>query len=415
MKQNIIDLFSGAGGLTEGFRRPEYNILAHVEMSVDACQTLRLRDDYYQLKKRNMLQQYRNFLDGKISLSELEQQCRLSQKALTINETIDTGTIDGILAKIDSKLSNRQVHGIIGGPPCQAYSTVGRKRNEAKKETDKRIYLYRFYIQFLEHYKPEFFLFENVRGLLSFKDLDGKRLFPKMKQEFEAITDKLGYHIDWKLIDCSEFGVPQERKRIILYGQRNDLPKFSFFERLADLQETPGTVGELFRDLPKLKAGETCNKYSKAQPCAFVVENLRTPASKLTQNVARPNRELDLKIYKIAAEKRAKHKILHYNDLPEDLQTHNNKKAFLDRFKAVPADGVSQTVVAHIAKDGHYYIHPDVEQNRSITVREAARIQTFPDDFYFMGSRTQAFKQIGNAVPPYLAKKMAQTILLNKQ
>lgn len=415
MKQNIIDLFSGAGGLTEGFRRPEYNILAHVEMSVDACQTLRLRDDYYQLKKRNMLQQYRNFLDGKISLSELEQQCGLRQKALTINETIDTGTIDGILAKIDSKLSNRQVHGIIGGPPCQAYSTVGRKRNEAKKETDKRIYLYRFYIQFLEHYKPEFFLFENVRGLLSFKDLDGKRLFPKMKQEFEAITDKLGYHIDWKLIDCSEFGVPQERKRIILYGQRNDLPKFSFFERLADLQETPGTVGELFRDLPKLKAGETCNKYSKAQPCAFVVENLRTPASKLTQNVARPNRELDLKIYKIAAEKRAKHKILHYNDLPEDLQTHNNKKAFLDRFKAVPADGVSQTVVAHTAKDGHYYIHPDVEQNRSITVREAARIQTFPDDFYFMGSRTQAFKQIGNAVPPYLAKKMAQTILLNKQ
>ena len=415
MKQNIIDLFSGAGGLTEGFRRPEYNILAHVEMSVDACQTLRLRDDYYQLKKRNMLQQYRNFLDGKISLSELEQQCGLRQKALTINETIDTGTIDGILAKIDSKLSNRQVHGIIGGPPCQAYSTVGRKRNEAKKETDKRIYLYRFYIQFLEHYKPEFFLFENVRGLLSFKELDGKRLFPKMKQEFEAITDKLGYHIDWKLIDCSEFGVPQERKRIILYGQRNDLPKFSFFERLADLQETPGTVGELFRDLPKLKAGETCNKYSKAQPCAFVVENLRTPASKLTQNVARPNRELDLKIYKIAAEKRAKHKILHYNDLPEDLQTHNNKKAFLDRFKAVPADGVSQTVVAHIAKDGHYYIHPDVEQNRSITVREAARIQTFPDDFYFMGSRTQAFKQIGNAVPPYLAKKMAQTILLNKQ
>ncbi len=415
MKQNIIDLFSGAGGLTEGFRRPEYNILAHVEMSVDACQTLRLRDDYYQLKKRNMLQQYRNFLDGKISLSELEQQCGLRQKALTINETIDTGTIDGILAKIDSKLSNRQVHGIIGGPPCQAYSTVGRKRNEAKKETDKRIYLYRFYIQFLEHYKPEFFLFENVRGLLSFKDLDGKRLFPKMKQEFEAITDKLGYHIDWKLIDCSEFGVPQERKRIILYGQRNDLPKFSFFERLADLQETPGTVGELFRDLPKLKAGETCNKYSKAQPCAFVVENLRTPASKLTQNVARPNRELDLKIYKIAAEKRAKHKILHYNDLPEDLQTHNNKKAFLDRFKAVPADGVSQTVVAHIAKDGHYYIHPDVEQNRSITVREAARIQTFPDDFYFMGSRTQAFKQIGNAVPPYIAKKMAQTILLNKQ
>ena len=163
MKQNIIDLFSGAGGLTEGFRRPEYNILAHVEMSVDACQTLRLRDDYYQLKKRNMLQQYRNFLDGKISLSELEQQCGLRQKALTINETIDTGTIDGILAKIDSKLSNRQVHGIIGGPPCQAYSTVGRKRNEAKKETDKRIYLYRFYIQFLEHYKPEFFLFENVR------------------------------------------------------------------------------------------------------------------------------------------------------------------------------------------------------------------------------------------------------------
>lgn len=415
MKQNIIDLFSGAGGLTEGFRRPEYNILAHVEMSSDACQTLRLRDDYYQLKKRNMLQQYRDFLDEKISLSELEQQCGLSQKVLTINEIIDTDTMDRILAKIDSERSGKQVHGIIGGPPCQAYSTVGRKRNEAKKKTDERIYLYRFYIQFLEHYKPEFFLFENVRGLLSFKDLDGKRLFPKMQQEFESITDELGYHIDWKLIDCSEFGVPQERKRIILYGQRNDLPKFSFFERLADLKETPMTVGELFRDLPKLKAGETCNQYSEAQPCTFVLENLRTPASKLIQNVARPNRELDLKIYKIAAEKRAKHETLLYSDLPKELQTHHNKESFLDRFKALPADGISQTVVAHIAKDGHYYIHPDVEQNRSITVREAARIQTFPDDFYFMGSRTQAFKQIGNAVPPYLAKKMAQTILLNKQ
>jgi DNA (cytosine-5)-methyltransferase 1 len=144
---------------------------------------------------------------------------------------------------------------------------------------------------------------------------------------------------------------------------------------------------------------------------------LRNGIDILTQHVARPHREQDKKIYKIAVQKwRKQQERLNYNDLPEELKTHNNRSSFIDRFKVVAADlPYSQTVVAHISKDGHYYIHPDIEQNRSISVREAARLQSFPDDYYFEGekegaNRTAAFKQIGNAVPPLMAKEIAKAL-----
>ena len=137
----------------------------------------------------------------------------------------------------------------------------------------------------------------------------------------------------------------------------------------------------------------------------------------VTQHVARPHTEQDKKIYRIAVDKwNQKGERLDYNDLPDELKTHNNRHSFVDRFKIVAQDlNYSQTIVAHIAKDGHYYIHPDVEQNRSITVREAARLQSFPDDYYFEGvkegaNRTAAFKQIGNAVPPLMAEIIAKAI-----
>ncbi|HHP7817663.1 TPA: DNA cytosine methyltransferase, partial [Streptococcus pyogenes] len=125
----------------------------------------------------------------------------------------------------------------------------------------------------------------------------------------------------------------------------------------------------------------------------------------------RPHNENDLKIYKLVLRAKKKGKNLRYIDIPEELQTHSNTTSFLDRYKALDYGSVSHTVVAHIAKDGHYYIHPDLRQNRSITVREAARIQGFPDDFYFEHSRTAAFKQIGNAVPPILSKKIAMAVI----
>lgn len=416
---NILDLFSGAGGLTEGFRRPEFNIIAHVEMDRAACATLQVRDAYYILKKLGRLEQYALFLEKKITFEELMKSIKKFQSSIVINQTIGVDTMQEITKQIDYKLNGQRINGVIGGPPCQAYSVIGRKRNESKKKNDERIYLYKYYIQFLQKYKPEFFLFENVRGLLSFKDIDGKNLFEKILLDFKKMQPS--YNVSYHLVDSSKYGVPQARKRLIIYGQRCSFTeiaekskKIDFFDHLKKLQESAPTTRQLFRDLPTLAAGQVINHYNKTHPTKFVSEHIRTDSLPLTWNLSRPNRQIDLAIYKIAAQKRARGEILKYNDLPSYLKT-QHPEGFEDRFKAIPADDVSHTVVAHISKDGHYYIHPDANQNRSITVREAARIQTFPDNFYFMNSRTDAFKQIGNAVPPYLARKLADTILLQEK
>ncbi len=173
-------------------------------------------------------------------------------------------------------------------------------------------------------------------------------------------------------------------------------------------------------DLPKIKAGEGKDRYSKytSSTNKYLDKSLiRNGIDILTQHVARPHSDQDKAIYKIAVEKWSSNKErLNYTDLPEELKTHKNRTSFFDRFKVVaPDNNSSQTVVAHIAKDGHYYIHPDLDQNRSITIREAARLQSFPDDFYFEGvregaNRTPAFKQIGNAVPPVMAFEIAKIV-----
>lgn len=405
---NIIDLFSGAGGLTEGFRTTDFNIIAHVEMDKAACQTLQLRNAFYILKKQGKLSLYKSFLDGQTTFTELLEDAGPKSASSVIHETISSETIQSTLDKIDKMLGNRHIDGIVGGPPCQAFSVVGRKRNARKKSSDERIYLYKYYIQFLEKYKPSFFVFENVKGLLSFKDIHGDNLFKKMQSEFEAM--KPSYDLQYQIINAANYGVPQSRQRLILFGRKKSLPKVDFFKDFSQLKENPVTIRELFRDLPKLHAGEVNNQYTN-QPIKFVSDHLRKLSLPLTFNESRNNQLRDLNIYKIAAVKRQNGFVLKYTELPQELKTHRNQHAFLDRFKALDYDGVSHTVVAHIAKDGHYYIHPDPDQNRSITVREAARIQTFPDDFFFMNSRTNAFKQIGNAVPPYLAKKIAKLIV----
>ncbi|WP_257641189.1 DNA cytosine methyltransferase [Enterococcus faecium] len=188
--------------------------------------------------------------------------------------------------------------------------------------------------------------------------------------------------------------------------------KESFFDLLEIQKETPPNLFQLFSDLPKIKNGMECNQYITSDINSYLKKYIRKQEdTPLTYHKARLNNENDLKIYKLVATEKRNGNNLHYTDLPLSLQTHNNKKSFLDRFKALDGNSVSHTIVAHISKDGHHYIHPDVSQNRSITVREAARIQTFSDDFYFESSRTSAFKQIGNAVPPVLAEKLSKTIL----
>lgn len=405
----IVDVFSGAGGLTEGFRNKDtYDFVCHVEMDQNACSSLKLRNIYYYLKDTGNLSQYYRYIQGMISKDELYSQIPEDVTKDILNIEISKDTLPSIYKFIDNRLGEDRLDGIIGGPPCQAYSTIGRANNKSKKSTDKRIYLYKHYLNLLDRYNPKFFIFENVKGLLSFKEMSGDLLLPKIIDEFK----ECGYIVDYKIVDASEYGVPQKRERLILVGYKNDLvPNKTFFECLEKYNEFSVTIGELFNDLPPIKSGQTSNKYRCNTTNEYMEKYIRENGDFLTQHTSRPNNKNDLEIYKQVLKAKAKGKNLKYTDLPDNLQTHSNKHSFLDRFKALDYNAFSHTVVAHISKDGHYYIHPDINQNRSITVREAARIQGFPDNFYFENSRTAAFKQIGNAVPPILSKKIAMALL----
>lgn len=213
-----------------------------------------------------------------------------------MNKEISKETIPSIFEFIDQRLGDDELDGIIGGPPCQAYSTIGRANNKAKKSTDKRIYLYKHYLDFLYKFKPKFFVFENVKGLLSFKDLSGELLLPKIICEF----DKCGYKVDYQIVDANNYGVVQKRERLILVGHRKDLLfNNSFFNCLAEYKETAPTIKELFEDLPYIKSGEISNKYRCDVSSQFVGKNIRKRNDILTQHTARPHNENDLKIYKV--------------------------------------------------------------------------------------------------------------------
>ncbi|MFC3419046.1 DNA cytosine methyltransferase [Salinicoccus hispanicus] len=407
---NIIDLFSGAGGLSEGFRNEGFKNIAHVEVDKHASKTLRLREAFYYLKEQKLLHLYEKYLKNELSFEQLFSLVPSSIQNKVINKEINQKNINEILNDINNLKGDRHIHGIIGGPPCQAYSTIGRARNKDKLRTDERVYLFNYYIDFLKEFEPDFFVFENVKGLLSFKDHAGNLLLPLIKKSFQNALHENSYDIEFEIINSAEYGVPQNRERLIIFGKKKKFMNKSFFKSLIKYKESSLTLNELFSDLPYLKNGQSSNCYKCSAKNSIIKNYYRKFNLPLSQNVSRPNNENDLKIYQIIAEGKKQGKNIKYNDLPSDLIKHKNNYGFLDRFKALNGSGIAHTVVAHIAKDGHYYIHPDVKQNRSITVREAARIQSFPDDYYFEDSRTSAFRQIGNAVPPVLAQKFARVV-----
>lgn len=410
-----LDLFAGAGGLSEGFYKAGYEPVAHVEMDEAACYTLKTRAAFHWLEKNGKLEIYDRYLLGEITRDEFYGKVPESVLNTVLNYEISYNSLQDIFEDVDALLGNKKLDIIIGGPPCQAYSIVGRARSSTNMVGDERNFLYRQYAAFLKKYKPKYFVFENVVGLLSAKDKDGALHLEKMRALFSCY----GYSTEFKLLAASDYGVLQNRIRIILIGIRGD--KKGFYPEIPKV-EGKYTVSELLNDLPFLHAGEGCMGPTKTLHYEgnylYDVGIKDSDYETVTLHQARPHTKQDLEIYRIVvnAWNNGKRRVS-YKDLPERLKTHKNVDSFLDRFKVVADDlSCTQTVVAHIARDGHYYIHPDINQNRSLTPREAARIQTFPDNYYFESkkstpTRTVAYRQIGNAVPVQLAYCVAKALL----
>lgn len=400
---NFIDLFSGAGGLSEGFIKAGFTPIAHVEIDKYACRTLETRLVYHKLKEEDQLDQYYDYLRGHTTR---EQFFAKSGDQRLLKSVINTG-IGGtnnkfIFNEIDSLVRGAEIDLVVGGPPCQAYSLVGRARDERGMKNDPRNYLYKEYAKFLKNYSPKVFVFENVLGLIT---AEQGMYFKNMKKYFRSV----GYNLDYNILHSEDYGVLQKRRRIIIIGWRKNIVfKYPTFDNVVHTFKVKDILGDLKPLIPG--DAQHITKYKNSKTKYLDQFELRNGADFVTQHITRPHNKRDLRIYKIAIEKLEKGERLKYSDLPNSLKTHKNQKSFLDRFKVVDPNGYSHTMVAHIAKDGHHYIHPSLSQIRSLSVREAARIQSFPDSYYFEGGRTAAFRQIGNAVPPLMANKIAEEI-----
>lgn len=408
-KYNFIDLFAGAGGLSEGFFQEGFNPIAHVEMNEYASNTLETRSCYYYFKKENKLDVYYKYLKKEISREDMLKQVPSDVIKTVINETMTDKSISGIFNRIDEIMKEdgiKEVDVIIGGPPCQAYSLVGRAQSKHMRtpmSEDPRNDLYKLYARFLRKYQPKMFVFENVMGIITANN-------GKTWKNIKSYLRRVGYEIECREQNSKDFGVLQNRRRMIIVGWlKNSGLSYPEFEKI----QSEALVNDLLYDLPALTPGTSSNKYTRRNVRPYVLETgIRTNDDVLTMHECRPNIDRDIQIYQLAVELwNNGHQRLKYYDLPDELVTHKNTRSFVDRFKVVEGDEhCCHTILAHLSKDGHHFIHPDINQHRSITPREAARIQSFPDSYYFEGPRTAQFVQIGNAVPPMMARGIARGI-----
>jgi len=410
----VLDMFSGGGGLTEGFIRHSFDFLGHIEMNRYAADTLETRLMYHELKRAGEEDIYKQYYRGDINRDQFEQLAKNIgiEKSLVINRELSDTTNTEIIHDLKDTLKNKyrrtDVDVIIGGPPCQSFSLAGRGKNKEKSHTDPRNYLYLHYLRFLKEFRPKMFVFENVPGLVSAKN-------GTIFNNVISLCTKMGYHLDSEahILNASDFGVLQDRERIIFIGWKNEIDNFQYPD--FPILERKGAVRDLLKDLPDLQAGKGMDgfqKYKKGHSSKYLAEKqIRNSYGGIRHHEARMHNERDREIYRIAIRNwnESGHR-LNYNELPEHLKTHKNRHSFVDRYKVVNKKSVSHAVLAHLAKDGHYFIHPDLTQARSLTVREAARIQSFPDDYLFEGPRSAKYVQIGNAVPPLMAAGIAEKI-----
>ena len=335
----VIDLFAGAGGLSEGFVRAGFSPIAHIEMDKDACNTLRTRCCYHFLRTHNQLDTYFDYLKGAISRDVLYSSVPKEIIDSVINVEISDDTIADTFKRIKDLAGKRKVDMIIGGPPCQAYSLL--HRHDKKMEDDPRTLLYLQYGKFLKEFKPKGFVFENVPGLLSAKK--GEH-FKNLQDYF----DQLGYKVHFKMLDASDYGVLQVRKRLIIVGwkKRNDHGYPDFVQRA-----TPYVVNDILEDLPVLKAGDVVEVAPYRKPANLYLQESGIRSEKdsfVTQNISRPLNDNDAAIYAFAIKMwNNQHIRLKYTDLPIELRSQKNENSFLDRFKVVDGEGKAHTLVAH--------------------------------------------------------------------
>ena len=362
----IIDLFSGCGGFAEGFGRAGYKSYLAADIDEWSCKSFKNR----------------------------------FKKTTVLNEDITSKKFKKLLRK---NLNGTKIEGVVAGLPCQTFSSVG-------KAQDKRNYFYKDFFECIKIIKPKFFVFENVKGIISSKP-NGKNIF----DEILSISHSLGYFTikDTKrmVFDTSNYGVPQKRKRVFVIGIQK---KYSnLIDKIySDLNNSSRelkmyTVKDAIKDLPKLKPGNGKEMvYSKNTKTNGYLKKIKN-SKYIYNHVARKHNEKDRQRYKYLSKNNWELRDL--KKVRPDL-IHHDPEHFHNRYTVQSYNLPGKTVVSHLYKDGNLFIHPDHKQERTFTVREAARIQSFPDNFIFLGSRTDQYKQVGNAVPPIMAEKISKVI-----
>jgi DNA (cytosine-5)-methyltransferase 1 len=494
----VIDIFAGPGGLGEGFSAYEENgknpfsLSLSIEKDAAAHSTLLMRSFYRQFGEENIPEEYWDYLKGNISRDALflkfPRQIAMARdeaRCLELGKT-QHGAVKNL---ISGKLQDCQKWVLVGGPPCQAYSLVGRARMGANPdfENDERHFLYQEYLKILSDHRPPVFVMENVKGLLSAQH-GGSRIIERILNDLRrpslAITGKksgLEYNL-FSLVDdnadeeidpaaflvrAEEYGIPQARHRLLILGIRSDIDITP--ERLNKAR--PPSVLDTISDLPRIrstlskeedsfsawrnrlvevtdskwyKKGRSNGLFDTTQEIDKALQALKgdelTPGAEtmrysgkpkvnskwyrngcdgvVTNHSGRGHMHFDLHRYLFASSYAlAKGKSAQLSDFPKALlPAHRNvqdgvaRDYFGDRFRVQVKDRPSTTITSHISKDGHYFIHYDPSQCRSLTVREAARLQTFPDSYKFEGNRTAQYHQVGNAVPPLLSVQIAEIV-----
>lgn len=504
----VVDLFAGPGGLGEGFAShdSDFEIVVSAEKDPIARQTLRLRAFYRYLRRHQpeQLEDYFAYCRGLSNSPVSEDSKKAWEHANAEAQVIELGSHDGnrrlyeVLDK--TQLSSEIPWVLIGGPPCQAYSLVGRARNkgnqEYRPEKDHRHFLYREYLNIIGRYKPAVFVMENVKGILSAK-VGNEQIFHSILRDLSAPSEALGlpeqnlryricslvcdteFHAGDDLsaikpsdyiIRAEQFGIPQARHRVILLGIREDFRKDVPHPILTPVSEAV-SVGQVIGRLPPLRSrlskevdnlenwqtairSYATNLAQQARPALqsalarignAELRSEQTGALRFHESAigydgrtgipvldewlleeslsgcwlnheARGHMRSDLGRYLYAA---TFAEVLGtspkgHNDFDLSILRPEHRSwesgSFADRFRVQMAKRPSSTITSHISKDGHYFIHYDPLQCRSLTVREAARLQTFPDNYFFEGNRTQQYHQVGNAVPPLLAAKIASVV-----